>query len=53
MKLLTAVGTALGVFSIVALLILIFLVLSIALICYCNSNYEPLEEDEDGTEADL
>lgn len=47
MKLLTMVGTVLGVFSIVALLILIFLVLSIALICYCNSNYEQVEEDPD------
>jgi len=47
MKLLTTVGTVVGVLGIVSLLILIFLVLSIALICYCNSNYEQVEEDLD------
>jgi hypothetical protein len=48
MKLLTMVGTVLGVLGIISFLILIFLVLSIALICYCNSNYEQVEEDPDG-----
>ena len=47
MKLLTMIGTVLGVLGIISFLILIFLVLSIALICYCNSNYEQVEEDED------
>jgi len=47
MKLLTTVGTVVGVLGIVSLLILIFLVLSIALICYCNSNYEQVEGEED------
>lgn len=47
MEWIAVIGTGVAVLGIISLLILIFLVLSIALICYCNSKYEPLEGEED------